>query len=201
MHCKGKKANDDLVIHLRGGDLVAKEDHPQSRMPPCSFYRHLITANGFQGVRLVVEDGKKDHFCRNNIIQAFSGSAVVVRETDHSFVDDVCTIMTSRYVAFGLTTFAETLSMMSDELKRVYVPSLKYNGRGLDTRYGNNRDMCGLLTCSQNYSEACADHFIEYRLYDVPGLEKVRKGGDKKRYILQEGVEYPEPRICGHCDV
>jgi len=170
-------------------------------MPPCSFYRHLITANGFQGVRLVVEDGKKDQYCRNNILQAFRGSSVVVRETDHSFLDDACTIMTSRYVAFGLTTFAEMLSMMSDELRTVYVPSLKYNGKGLDTRYGNTRDMCGSLECSQNYSDTCAGNFIEYRLYDVPGLEKIRKGGDKKRYILQEGVKFPDPKICGHCVV
>jgi len=199
--CKEKQANDDLVIHLRGGDLADSDsDHPQSRMPPCSFYRHLITANGFQGVRLVVEDGKKDHLCRNSILQAFRGSAVVVRETDHSFADDACTIMTSRYVAFGLTTFADSLSMMSDNLKTVYVPSLRYNGNLADTRYGNKRDICGVLNCSRNYFASCADRFIEYKLYDVPGLEKVRKGTAKKKYLFQDGVEYPDPSICGHCD-
>jgi len=201
MRCKQKQANDDLVIHLRGGDLSdSGSHHPQSRMPPCSFYRHLITANGFQGVTLVVEDGKKDHYCRDNILQAFSGSSVVVRETDHSFVDDACTIMTSRYVAFGLTTFADTLSMMSDNLKKVYVPSLRYNGHAIDTRYGNNRDICGSLNCSGNYVETCPDHFIEYKLYDVPGLEKYRTGSSKKKYIFQDGIEYPDPKVCGHCD-
>jgi len=218
--CQSKDhANHDLVIHLRGGDLNEKknEDHGQSRMPPCSFYRHLVEANHFRGVTLVVEDGAKDHNCRTQILTAFAGSTVVVKETNRSLIDDACTLMTSPYVTFGLSTFAETLTMMNDQLKKVYVPAFKgradgterqMDGRvgastgqrngGKDLLYGDDYDFAGKVECNGNF-QSCAKGAVEYALYDIPGFSEMRTGQAKADYLYQEGVTYPRPKICGHC--
>ena len=49
---------------------------------------HLIATHHFSSVKLVVEDGEQDHFCRTYLLTAFNGSTVRVEETDHSFIDD-----------------------------------------------------------------------------------------------------------------
>jgi hypothetical protein len=200
--CQSKdEENPDLVIHIRGGDLHAfHEMHPQSRMPPCSYYRHLIATHQFQSVRLVVEDGDRDLYCGRQLLSAFRNStSVVVRQTDHSLIDDACTLMTSQYVAFGLSTFPESLSMMSGTLKKVYVPTLKANGRGQDILYGSDRDMAGTLDCDGFYRSECDSDFIEYILYDIPGLEEVRREADKAAYMFKDGVSYSQLKTCGHC--
>jgi len=200
--CESKAEEEpELVIHIRGGDLHSRHElHPQSRMPPCSYYRHLIDAHHFQSVRLVVEDGDHDLYCGRQLLGAFKNStSVVVRQTDHSMISDACALMTSQYVSFGLSTFPESLSMMSDKLKKVYVPALKANGKGMDILYGSDHDMAGTLDCDDSYRSKCGNDFIEYVLYDIPGLKEKRKEADKAAYIFQDGIRYSQLKTCGHC--
>lgn len=196
--CQSKdKANQDLVIHLRGGDVSTKA-HPQGRMPPCSFYPHLVSTHNFTTVKLVVEDGENDHLCRKYILTAFNGSAVQVKETDRSFFDDVCTLMTSQHVVFGLTSFAEALSMMNDNPKKLYVPALKYIGGGVDTQYGSKDDAAGLLMCDSQF-RTCPKGFAEYEVYEIPGMQKVRKGNAKLQYLMKPERGYSQLKSCGYC--
>lgn len=191
------EANQDLVIHLRGGDVAAKA-HPQGRMPPCSFYSHLISSYNFTTVKLVVEDGENDLFCRNYILTAFNGSAVQVKETDRSFIADACTLMTSQYVVFGLTSFAEALSMMNDNPKKIFVPALKYVGGGVDTEYGSNDDPAGSLMCDRQF-HTCPKGVTEYKLYEIPGMQKVRKGDAKYYYLMKPESGCSLLKSCGYC--
>jgi len=205
--CKSKDPkSSDLVVHLRGQDLVNKA-HPEGRMPPCSFYRHLVDTHKFSSVTLMAQDGKRDQLCRPQILEMFKGSAVKVTEADkhngnrtQSLFEDVCTLMTSQHVAFGLTTFAESFTMMNEQLTKVYVPAIKYNGRRMgDIQYGGNSDMSGTLECKDNV-QSCAKGAIEYELYDIPDFNKIRTGGDKMEYMHQEGLVYSPPKhTCRQC--
>jgi hypothetical protein len=198
--CKSKnRKSSDLVIHLRGQDLVNKA-HPEGRMPPCSFYQHLVETHKFSSVTLMAQDGRRDQLCRPQILEMLSKSAVKVRETDHSLFDDVCTLMTSQHVAFGLTTFAESFTMMNEQLAKVYVPAIKYNGLHMgDIQYGGNSDMSGTLECNDNV-QSCAKGAIEYELYDIPDFKKVRTGVSKVSYMHQEDLVYSPPKhTCRQC--
>jgi hypothetical protein len=206
--CQSKlKAQNDLVIHLRGGDLAVSAKHPQSRMQPCSFYSYLIATHNFSSVTLVVEDGEHDQFCREYILTAFNGSTVLVKETDHSLIDDVCTLLTSQYITFGLTTFAESLAMMNEHVKKIYVPAVKFNFNNFkkerrvdDVQYGSKRDMSGALECDGSFS-SCTKGFIEYALYDIPGFAQIRSSASRTEYVRQEGINYSQLKTCGHCIV
>jgi len=204
--CQSKDPkSSDLVVHLRGQDLVNKM-HPEGRMPPCSFYRHLVDAHNFSSVTLMAQDGKQDHLCRPKILAMFKGSAVKVTETDkhhnngtEALFDDVCTLMTSQHVAFGLTTFAESFTMMNEHLTKVYVPAIKYNGRRSgDIQYGGNGDISGRLECN-NDVQSCDKGAIEYELHAIPDFKAIRTGDVKLGYMHQEGLVYPPPTTCRQC--
>jgi hypothetical protein len=204
--CKSKdRTSSGLVIHLRGQDLVNKR-HPEGRMPPCSFYQHLVESHNFTSVYLVAQDGVNDHMCRPDILEMFKGSAVQVRETDASltniqaFFDDVCTVMTSQHVAFGLTTFAESWTLMNENLVKVYLPAIKYNGMiDRDIYYGSNTDNSGSLECNDDI-HSCPKGRIEYELHDIPDFKKLRTGKEKSRYLHQVDVVYPPPmKTCRLC--
>jgi len=198
--CKSKdRTSSGLVIHLRGQDLVNKA-HPEGRMPPCSFYQHLVETHKFSSVTLMAQDGRRDQLCRPQILEMFSKSGVKVQETDHSLFDDVCTLMTSQHVAFGLTTFAESFTMMNEQLAKVYVPAIKFNGFHMgDIQYGGNSDMSGTLECNDNV-QSCAKGAIEYELYDIPDFKKVRTGVSKVSYMHQEDLVYSPPtHTCRQC--
>jgi len=195
------EADTDLVIHISGVDLNAKSgQHPQSRKPPCSYYPHLIATHNFQSVRLVVENGDHNVHCGRDIVSAYeNSSSVVVRQTDHSLIDDACTLMSSQTVALGLATFAESLAMMSDRLKTVYVPALKFNEKGQSILYGSGNDQAGTLDCDGNYRSDCGDDVIEYVLYDTPSLEHRRDEADIAAFMLEGGGNYSQLQTCGHC--
>jgi hypothetical protein len=131
-------------------------------------------------------------------LAALSGSKVRVEETDHSLIDDVRTLMTSQYVAFGLSTFSESLTMMNDCLKKVYVPALKYNGHDHDVRYGSEYDSAGKFECG-SASRTCAKGFIEYELYDIPGFSEIRLGKSKADYMFHQEGSYAQVETCYHC--
>jgi len=192
--CQAQKGTTQgLAIHLRGEDL-RDSSHQQARMPPCSFYRHLIEAHDFSGVTIVAQDGKND-LCRNKIMTAFNQSTLLVKETSNSLIDDACTLMTSQYVTFALSTFPEALTMMNEQLLKVYLPALKYNGKGEDIQYGSQGDIAGALECGFN-GQNCGN--IGYELYEIPGLEKGRRGKDKKDYLVQEDITYSQVKLsCG----
>jgi len=218
--CATKEPNSrELVVHLRGEDL-ANRRHPESRMAPCSFYRHLVESHNFTSVYIVAQDGKEDKLCRQDIFDFFNGSAVQVRETpelwarsaDHraekTFFDDVCTVMTSQHVAFGLTTFGESYTLMNENLVKVYVPAIKYNGMNhthvgkyIDITYGDNDDQSGSLQCNDNV-QSCPKGNIEYELHDVPGFKNILTGRQKTEYLheLRGKVVYPPPmKTCRLC--
>jgi hypothetical protein len=204
--CKSKDPKSrELVIHLRGQDLADRR-HPEARMPPCSFYQHLVESHNFTSVYLVAQDGVNDHMCRSDILEMFKGSAVQVRETDASltnkqaFFDDVCTVMTSQHVSFGLTTFAESWTLMNENLVKVYLPAIKYNGMiDHDIYYGSNTDNSGSLECNDDI-HSCPKGGIEYELHDIPDFKKLRTGKEKSRYLHQVDVVYPPPmKTCRLC--
>lgn len=155
--CRSKRKEDlGLVIHLRGQDLAAgggNVGHPQSRMPPCSFYKHLIASHNFVKVTAVAQDGAAD-LCANEMMK-YKDSQVQLKVQAESLTEDACTIMESEYVTFGMSTFSESLTLLNERVKEIYVPSLKYNGmyNGRDMPYGGEGDQSGALRCgAQNCS-------------------------------------------------
>lgn len=190
--CRSKEeADQGLVIHLRGGDLASSK-HPLSGKPPCSFYTQLIKTHQVSTVTLVMENGKNE-ICGKLIKAKMKGSTVQVKETDRSFIGDACTLMGSQYVTFGLSTFPEVLSMMSERLEKAYLPAKKYIGFQHFTEYGASNDISGRLDCDGSASSCeSAQKRIEYELYDVPLHPAVK-------FRVDEGKTYSITKTCGHC--
>lgn len=195
------KANEDLglVIHLRGGDLTNDRTmQAQSRLPPCVFYDHLIQAHHFTKVTAVAQDGAED-LCAKYLMQKYENSTVQVQLHSRSFAEDSCALMTGRHVTYGLSTYAESMTSLNEEIRAIYVPSLYYNGMyaGGDILYGEEGSTAGWLDCV----DSCAPDLkpLTFEMYDIEGFKDKRKDEKKKRYRLNNELAISLRKSCDIC--
>lgn len=176
----------DLVVHLRG-ELDLEITHPQGRSEPCVFYESLINAHNakhkvsdeqrIKDVTVVTQDPKA--VCAQQLSERFAGSDVHVRIQSGTMAEDAAALLAARHhVTYGLTTFAEALTLLNEHVKKVSVGSVQYVGNGQDSDYGDDKDLSGKLECGAIDAEAM------YDVYDNLDMKEIRVGGAKVQYLL-----------------
>lgn len=116
---KGVKALDaeDLVIHIRSGDIFDKDPHPGYIMPPLSYYVDIIRANTFKNIYLLAEDRKNP--CINALLELYPSIQFELQPLEK----DIRLILGAVNVVASYGTMIDSLLLFSDNIKRVYRPS------------------------------------------------------------------------------
>lgn len=114
--------DDQLVIHIRAGDVFKASPHPRYAQPPLSFYTLVIEAlrdaGEINSVCLVFEDTKNP--CVAALSDYLARTGLPYRTQSGSFADDAAVIFGARRVVFGVGTFGLGMAATSPGLREVY---------------------------------------------------------------------------------
>lgn len=105
---------DDLVIHLRGGDIFNNNPHNGYIQPPLSFYTNIINNNTFKDIHIVSEDTTNP--CVNRLLQLFPN----IKFKKQSLKDDINLILGAHNVICSYGTFVPSLLLLSTNIKHVH---------------------------------------------------------------------------------
>ena len=157
-----------LVIHLRAGDVL-KGGHAQSRVAPCAFYDVLLKSYNFSEFTIVTEG---NHPCKEYLVDRYNGSKITVTWRKGTKAQDACSLMKAQDVAFGgLSSFSETLTLLSDKKQRVFAPSQTTLAQHCWVEdFGSEAHFLGTLSCHA----AGASQRTAFELYDFGGFADKR---------------------------
>lgn len=118
-------ADDELVLHVRSGDLFGAKPHSGYGQPPVAFYTQAIEQarlNGFARVRVVAEDRL------NPVVDALEAYLTSVElpftmQVGGDLASDVATLLAARGLVFGVGTFGHAISMLSARIEVVFEAS------------------------------------------------------------------------------
>lgn len=114
--------DDQLVIHIRAGDVFKESPHPRYAQPPLSFYTLIIEAlrdaGEISSVCLVFEDTKNP--CVAALSAYLTRTGLPYRTQSGSFAEDAAVVFGARRVIFGVGTFGLGMAATSRKLREVY---------------------------------------------------------------------------------
>lgn len=111
---------EDLVIHIRSGDIFDKDPHPGYIMPPLSYYVDIIRANTFKNIYLLAEDRKNP--CINALLELYPNIQFELQPLEK----DIRLILGAVNVVSSYGTMIDSLLLFSNNIKRVYRPSYSH---------------------------------------------------------------------------
>ena len=129
---KAAEASDEMVVHLRSGDVFGRDPHPDYWPPALGYYTSAIDHAGARGVRLVCQDwehpllGPLVEWCRQR------GVDCSVQVSD-DLRTDLAILTGARTLCISQGTLGLSAAWMSPRLERVYLPRGTHVGelRGL----------------------------------------------------------------------
>lgn len=116
---------ETLVIHVRSGDVMTDWPGVKFWQPGLAYYKRIIEAyHPNSPIRLITaEHGAADGKTGGNpVVKALLRwrPSIVCRE--ENLATDMAIILGARYFVQGISTFSETLAIMSPHLRRTYIP-------------------------------------------------------------------------------
>jgi hypothetical protein len=112
---------DDLVIHIRSGDLFIKETpHPAYIPPPLSYYTYILQTRKYKNIYLIAEDRLNP--CINKLLELYPN--IIFKE--QSFIEDIRIILRAQTVVCSVGTMIPALSCMSRNIKDVFTTNYDF---------------------------------------------------------------------------
>ena len=116
------KPRDQLLIHIRSGDIFSTWVAPHYPQPPLAFYKlviqRLLTEKRISSIKMVFENRL------NPVISELEAyiTAIGIPLTTQSgaLADDVAALVNGRYLVFGLGTFGPGVCHLSDHIEDVF---------------------------------------------------------------------------------
>jgi len=122
--------DDELVIHIRGGDLLDEESNElplsgkpldiskftQASMPACAAYEKVINYYKFEKIRIVQSDNKNP--CADLLKTRFPSKQVTVQS--FNVLEDFMNLANARNLFLAFSTFSETAYSFSNTVKNVF---------------------------------------------------------------------------------
>lgn len=111
---------DDLVIHIRSGDLFCEGwVHPNYVTPPLSYYKNIINANKYDNIYLIAEDRLNP--CINKLLELYPKIKFKIQ----SLKDDITLILRATNIVTSYGTFIPGILRFSDNIKNIYSPDYR----------------------------------------------------------------------------
>lgn len=115
--------DDELVIHVRGGDLLDEESaeldiskFTQASMPACAAYEKVINYYKFEKIRIVQSDNKNP--CADLLKTRFPSKQVTVQS--FNVLEDFMNLANARNLFLAFSTFSSTAYSFSNTVKNVF---------------------------------------------------------------------------------
>lgn len=106
--------SNQLVIHVRSGDIFEGVVHPNMMQPPLQYYRHILTHENFTNVILVAQN------LSNPVISPLLKEFPYIRLQCSSVEEDTRTVLSATHLVIGVGTFGHMLSLLSPSLESLY---------------------------------------------------------------------------------
>ncbi|MEE7503766.1 coagulation factor 5 8 type domain-containing protein [Methylobacterium mesophilicum] len=116
------KPDDELLIHIRSGDIFSTWVAPTYPQPPLAFYqmviRRLLAEGRIARIKMVFENRLNPVI---PVLEAWIAEIGVPLTTQSgTLIDDVAALMNGRYLVFGLGTFGPGVCQLSEHVEQVY---------------------------------------------------------------------------------
>ena len=113
-----KKLNkNDLVIHLRGGDIFRGKGNVFYVCPPVSYYINIIENNKFERIIIVSEDNKNPAI--NYLLKIYPKIEFKIQ----SLEEDIRVILSTKNIIESIGTFIPAILLLSDNIKNIWRPN------------------------------------------------------------------------------
>jgi len=109
--------DNDLVIHIRSGDVYSKYPHSGWIQPPLSFYKTIINEKKWDKIILICEDDKSP------IIKPLINEYRNIIFKINSLNEDINIIIQAKNICFGMGSFIPSLLLLNDNINTIYYPS------------------------------------------------------------------------------
>ncbi|MGU3287823.1 coagulation factor 5 8 type domain-containing protein [Methylobacterium mesophilicum] len=117
-----EKPRDQLLIHIRSGDIFSTWVAPHYPQPPLAFYKlvisRLLAENRISSIKMVFENRL------NPVIAALeayiSEIGIPLATQSGTLADDVAALANGRYLVFGLGTFGPGVCHLSEHVEQVF---------------------------------------------------------------------------------
>jgi len=110
-----KKTENNLFMHIRGGDIFNYHPHSAYVQPPVYYYEKIINENNYEKINLIYEDKNNpcvDYLSSNKDINLYSGN----------LYDDINLLLSATNLVIGFGTFGFVMYLLNPKLKKLYVP-------------------------------------------------------------------------------
>lgn len=106
-----KLPENDLVIHIRSGDIFSSNPHPKYVPPPLSYYTKQIDKYKYKKIIIVCED--KLNPVVNKLLELYKNSVY----EKNSLEKDINLILGATNIIFSIGTFVSSLMLLSNNIK------------------------------------------------------------------------------------
>ena len=139
-------SNNDLVIHIRGGDLFFLPAPPSNmNQAPFSFYKSVIEMKIFDKIYVVHED-----FLNPNVQLLKDTYENVILIDDLQMAINLL-LSAKNVVSCGVTTFSRMLALCSDNIETHYIPAF-FDGNNFNTSpLSDNTDVKQIIVNIDEY--------------------------------------------------
>ena len=113
--------NNDLVIHIRSGDIFRGTGaHIGYLSPPLSYFKNIIEQNNYDNIYLVAEDTVNP--CINRLLELYPRIIFKIQTLEQ----DIKLILAATNIVISIGTFIPELLNLSNNIKNIYRPSYVY---------------------------------------------------------------------------
>lgn len=117
-----EKPDDQLLIHIRSGDIFSTWVAPHYPQPPLAFYQlviqRLLREKRIGSIKMVFENRLNPVI---DVLEAYiTGLGIPLTTQSGTLADDVAALANGRYLVFGLGTFGPGVCHLSDHVEQVF---------------------------------------------------------------------------------
>ena len=109
-----KLHENDIVIHIRSGDIFSSRPHPNYVPPPLSYYIKEIDKCKYENIHIICEDTKNPVV--NELLKLYK-NAVYEKNT---LENDIRIILGAANIIFSVGSFIPSLMLLSNNIKSFY---------------------------------------------------------------------------------
>jgi hypothetical protein len=109
---------DDLVIHIRSGDIFINHFNRNYGQPPLCFYQRIINDNNFKNIYLT--SSGRENPTINKLLQLYPK----IKFINGTVEEGISAIIYSYNLVMSISTFPFTLIRLNNNLRKIYMYSL-----------------------------------------------------------------------------
>lgn len=109
-----KLNENDIVIHIRSGDIFSSNPHPEYIPPPLCYYTKELDKCKYRKIHIICEDTQNPVV--NELLKLYK-NAVYEKNT---LEKDIITILGATNIIFSVGTFIPSLMLLSNNIKYLY---------------------------------------------------------------------------------